>query len=214
MDLDQSLRQHFGYQQFRKGQEAVVRSVLSGRPTIAILPTGGGKSLCYQLPAMLLPGTTVVASPLVALMKDQVDALAARGIPATFVNSSLGDVERQQRQAQIRRGEHRLVYVAPERFRSSSFREAVAQVRVPLFAIDEAHCISSWGHDFRPDYLRLAEARGHLRAERILALTATATPEVRTDIGRVLGLEDPRVFVSGFDRPNLFLEVLRVPGDV
>jgi ATP-dependent DNA helicase RecQ len=212
-DLLGALGSHFGYRAFRPGQQAVVQSVLSGRPTIAILPTGGGKSLCYQLPAMLLPGTTVVASPLVALMKDQVDALAARGIAATYVNSSLGDAERRERQGQIRRGEHRLVYVAPERFRSTSFREAIAQVRVPLFAIDEAHCISSWGHDFRPDYLRLAEARGHLRAERVLALTATATPEVRADIGRALGLEDPRVFVAGFDRPNLFIEVARVTGD-
>src|SRR3982751_3230384 len=135
-----ALGTHFGYGAFRPGQQAIVESVLSGRPTIAILPTGGGKSLCYQLPALLLEGTTVVASPLVALMKDQVDALAARGISATFVNSSLGEAERQERQRRIRRGEHRLVYVAPERFRSSSFRDSVAQVRVPLFAIDEAHC--------------------------------------------------------------------------
>jgi ATP-dependent DNA helicase RecQ len=212
-ELLEALRTHFGYGAFRPGQQAIVESVFSGRPTIAILPTGGGKSLCYQLPALLLEGTTVVASPLVALMKDQVDALAARGISATCVNSSMSDAERQERQAQIRRGEHRLVYVAPERFRSTSFRESVAQIRVPLFAIDEAHCISSWGHDFRPDYLRLAEARGHLRAERVLALTATATPEVRADIGRALGLDDPRVFVAGFDRPNLFIEVARVSGD-
>src|SRR5204862_6541583 len=129
------------------------------------------------------------------------------------VNSSLGEDERRDRQARIAAGEFRLVYVAPERFRSSSFRSAIGRLRVPLFAIDEAHCISSWGHDFRPDYLRLTEARGHLRAERVLALTATATPEVRGDIARALALEDPRVFVSGFDRPNLFLEVLRVPGD-
>jgi len=146
-------------------------------------------------------------------MKDQADALASRGIAATFVNSSLPDAERHDRQERIRRGELKIVYVAPERFRSASFRACVAGLRVPLFAIDEAHCISSWGFDFRPDYLRLAEARGHLRAERILALTATATPEVRADIARALALEDPRVFVSGFDRPNLYLEVVRVPGD-
>jgi len=155
----------------------------------------------------------VVASPLLALMKDQVDALAARGIAATFVNSSLSEAERKERQARIRAGAYRLVYVAPERFRSSAFREAIAQVRVPLFAIDEAHCISSWGHDFRPDYLKLAEACGHLRAERILALTATATPEVRKDIARALGLDHPQVFVAGFDRPNLFVEVARASGD-
>jgi len=212
-ELREALSTHFGYGGFRPGQEAIIRSVLSGRPTLAILPTGGGKSLCFQLPALLFEGTTVVASPLVALMKDQVDALAARGIPATFVNSSLSEAERKERQARIRAGAYRLVYVAPERFRSSSFRDAIAQVRVPLFAIDEAHCISSWGHDFRPDYLKLAEACGHLRAERVLALTATATPEVRKDIVRALGLDDPQVFVAGFDRPNLFVEVARASGD-
>src|SRR5262249_17642065 len=190
-ELPEAAPPHFGYGAVRPGQEAIIRSVPSGRPTLAILPTGGGKSLCYQLPALLLEGTTVVASPLVALMKDQVDALTARGIPATFINSSLSEGERRERQARLRAGPFRPVYVAPERFRSSSFREAMASVRVPLFAIDEAHCISSWGHDFRPDYLRLAEAWGHLRAERILALTATATPEVRKDVIRALGLDDP-----------------------
>jgi ATP-dependent DNA helicase RecQ len=213
MELSAALKEHFGYGAFRKGQEAVVRSVLSGRPTIAILPTGGGKSLCYQLPALLLEGTTVVVSPLVALMKDQVDALRARGIPATFVNSSLPDGERQERQAALRRGEYRLVYVAPERFKSPSFLSAIAGVKVPLLAVDEAHCISAWGHDFRPEYQQLARAREQLGAERVLALTATATPEVRRDIADALELRDPKVFVAGFDRPNLFIEVLRVSGD-
>ncbi|MGE5048427.1 MAG: RecQ family ATP-dependent DNA helicase, partial [Deltaproteobacteria bacterium] len=194
-------------------QEAVVRSVLSGRPTIAILPTGGGKSLCYQLPALLLEGTTVVVSPLVALMKDQVDALRARGIAATFINSSLADAERQERQAALRRGGYRLVYVAPERFKSPSFLSAMAGLSVPLLAVDEAHCISAWGHDFRPEYQQLARARAQLKAERVLALTATATPEVRRDIADALELRDPKVFVAGFDRPNLFIEVLRVAGD-
>jgi ATP-dependent DNA helicase RecQ len=213
IDLQQSLREHFGYQEFRKGQEAVVRSVLSGRPTIAILPTGGGKSLCYQLPALLLEGTTVVVSPLVALMKDQVDALRARGIAATFVNSSLGEGERQERQAALRRGEVRLVYVAPERFKSPSFLSAMAGLKVPLLAVDEAHCISAWGHDFRPEYQRIAQAREVLGAGRVLALTATATPEVRRDIADALEMRDPKVFVAGFDRPNLFIETLKVSGD-
>jgi ATP-dependent DNA helicase RecQ len=213
MEPSEALQQHFGYPAFRKGQEAVVRSVLSGRPTIAILPTGGGKSLCYQLPALLLEGTTVVVSPLVALMKDQVDALRARGIAATFINSSLPDSERQERQAAVRRGEYRLVYVAPERFKSPSFLSAMAGLKVPLLAVDEAHCISAWGHDFRPEYQQLARAREQLRAERVLALTATATPEVRRDIADALELRDPKVFVAGFDRPNLFIEVLRVSGD-
>ena len=212
-ELTGALTAHFGYDTFRPGQEAVVRSVLSGRPTIAILPTGGGKSLCFQLPALLLEGTTIVASPLVALMKDQVDALNARGIPATFINSSLSPAEQQERQAAIRRGTWRLVYVAPERFRSSSFLAALAGVKVPLLAIDEAHCISSWGHDFRPEYQKLAQARSLISAERVLALTATATPEVRDDIARALQLKDPRIFVAGFDRPNLFIEVAQVKGD-
>ncbi len=213
MDLSQALRRHFGYDEFRKGQEAIVQSVLSGRPTIAILPTGGGKSLCYQLPALLLEGTTVVVSPLVALMKDQVDALRARGIAATLINSSLSDGERQERQAALRRGEYRLVYVAPERFKSPSFLSAIAGLTVPLLAVDEAHCISAWGHDFRPEYQQLARAREQIKAERVLALTATATPEVRRDIADALELRDPKVFVAGFDRPNLFIEVLRVSGD-
>ena len=213
MELAQALQQHFGYDAFRKGQEEVVRSVLSGRPTIAILPTGGGKSLCYQLPALLLEGTTIVVSPLLALMKDQVDALRARGIAATFVNSSLSDGERQERQAALRRGEYRLVYVAPERFRSPSFLSAMTGIKVPLLAVDEAHCISAWGHDFRPEYQKIAQARAALGAERVLALTATATPEVRRDIAEALDLREPNVFVAGFDRPNLFIEVLRVGGD-
>jgi ATP-dependent DNA helicase RecQ len=211
--LHAALRARFGFDRFRPGQELIISSVLSGTPTLAILPTGGGKSLCYQLPALLLEGTTVVVSPLVALMKDQVDALCARGIAATFINSSLPDDERRERQARLRRGELKLCYVAPERFRSASFLEAVKGVEVPLLAVDEAHCISSWGHDFRPDYARLAQARAALGAKLVLALTATATPEVRRDIAAALELESPRVFVAGFDRPNLFMEVAHASGD-
>jgi ATP-dependent DNA helicase RecQ len=212
-ELNAALLRHFGHSQFRPGQEAIVRSVLGAQPTLAILPTGGGKSLCYQLPALLLSGTTVVASPLVALMKDQVDQLCARGVAATFINSSISQGEQQERQSRLRRGELKIVYVAPERFRSQSFLSAISQIRVPLLAVDEAHCISSWGHDFRPDYARLQEAHGLIKAERILALTATATAEVRTDIAKALGLVDPKVFVAGFDRPNLFLESVRAAGD-
>lgn len=212
-ELTAALTRWFGHPAFRPGQEAIVRSVLGGRPTLAILPTGGGKSLCYQLPALLLPGTTLVVSPLVALMKDQVDQLQARGVAATFVNSSLDEAEQRARQAAIRRGELKLVYVAPERFRSPSFLAAIAQLQIPLLAVDEAHCISAWGHDFRPDYARLAAARAELKAERVLALTATATPEVRRDIAKGLGLAEPKVFVAGFDRPNLFVEIVRAEGD-
>src|SRR3989442_4471674 len=145
MELSEALKEHFGYDTFRKGQEAIVRSVLSGRPTIAILPTGGGKSLCYVLAALLLEGTTVVVSPFVALMKDQVDALRARAIAATFVNSSLPESERQERQSALRRGEYRLVYVAPERFKSPSFLSAMGALQVPLLPVDQAHWNSAWG---------------------------------------------------------------------
>jgi RecQ family ATP-dependent DNA helicase len=213
VDLQEALKRHFGYGAFRKGQEEVVRAVLSGRPAIAILPTGGGKSLCYQLPALLLEGTTIVVSPLVALMKDQVDALRVRGVPAAFINSSQSDGERLETQGAMRRGEYKLIYVAPERFKSPSFLSAVAGLRVPLLAVDEAHCISAWGHDFRPEYQQLAKARETVQAERVLALTATATPEVRRDIADALELKNPQVFVAGFDRPNLFVEVLRASGD-
>jgi len=208
--LEAALQQHFGFTAFREGQRAVIRSVLEGAPTVGIMPTGAGKSLCFQLPALLLPGLTLVVSPLVALMKDQVDALAARNVAATFVNSSLSDSERRENLARALRGEVRLLYVAPERFRVPHFIEALAKVPIALLAIDEAHCISQWGHDFRPDYARLCEVRRTLRPPRTVALTATATPEVRQDIVRALDLAEPRIFVAGFDRPNLFLEVRHV----
>lgn len=208
-----ALERHFGLKSFRAGQAEVIESVLSGRNTMVVMPTGAGKSLCYQLPAMLLDGVTLVVSPLIALMQDQVQKLNERGIAATFINSTLSDIERQQRQEQLRAGRYKLVYVAPERFRSEAFLEAVKAAQVALFAIDEAHCISQWGHDFRPDYARLGEVRKRLRPPRTVALTATATPEVRDDITRVLLMKDPQVFAAGFDRPNLFLEVLSVSGD-
>jgi ATP-dependent DNA helicase RecQ len=209
----EGLVRHFGWSEFRPGQAQVINSVLSGRNTVVVMPTGAGKSLCYQLPAMLLPGVTLVVSPLIALMKDQVEQLAGRGIPATFINSSLSDMERADRIRRMRGGEFKLVYVAPERFRGPSFLEALAQVGVDLLAVDEAHCISQWGHDFRPDYAQLGQVRKRLRPPRTVALTATATPEVRDDIIRSLLMKDPQVFAEGFDRPNLFLEVLEVGGD-
>ena len=211
--LEALLRSRFGFAGFRAGQREVIDSVMSGRPTVAIMPTGSGKSLCYQLPALALDGLTLVVSPLLSLMKDQVDSLSARAIEATFVNSSLSETERSRRLTLVRDGRFKLLYVAPERFRSPQFVRALAGLRVSLFAIDEAHCISQWGHDFRPDYARLAEARDQLGAERTLALTATATPEVRSDITRALGMSAPAVFVAGFDRPNLFLEVHNAKGD-
>jgi ATP-dependent DNA helicase RecQ len=203
-----SLHKHFGFDRFRAGQSEVISAILAGKDAVVVMPTGSGKSLCYQLPAMMLEGATLVVSPLIALMKDQVDALQARNLPATFINSSIDPGQQRSRIDALRRGEFKLVYIAPERFRSGRFVDALRQVRVSLFAVDEAHCISTWGHDFRPDYLRLKSVIQTLKGVQTLALTATATPYVRSDIIQQLGLERPPTFVSGFDRPNLSIEVI------
>jgi ATP-dependent DNA helicase RecQ len=203
-----SLREHFGFDDFREGQLEVIQAVTGGADALVIMPTGSGKSLCYQLPAMMLPGATIVVSPLIALMKDQVDALQARGLPATFINSSIGESEQRDRIEGLRRGAYKLVYVAPERFRSTHFLSVLKTVKLSLFAVDEAHCVSTWGHDFRPDYLQLKGALQSLGKPQTLALSATATPHVRSDIVEQLGLKSPRVFVSGFDRPNLSIKVV------
>jgi ATP-dependent DNA helicase RecQ len=207
-DAISSLQKHFGFDDFREGQREVIGSILEGKDAVVVMPTGSGKSLCYQLPAMILNGATLVVSPLIALMKDQVDALQARGLPATFINSSISESEQHARIESLRRREHKLVYVAPERFRSSRFSSALQSVPISLFAVDEAHCISTWGHDFRPDYLRLKSVIRSLPKVQTLALTATATPYVRSDIIQQLGLSQPETFVSGFDRPNLSIEVV------
>jgi ATP-dependent DNA helicase RecQ len=203
-----SLRQHFGFDAFRAGQSEVITAILEGKNAVVVMPTGSGKSLCYQLPAMMLKGATLVVSPLIALMKDQVDALRARDLPATFINSSITPNEQHARIEALRRGEYKLVYVAPERFRSSRFVQALQSAGISLVAVDEAHCISTWGHDFRPDYLKLKGAIKSLGDVQTLALTATATPYVRSDIIEQLGLVKPPTFVSGFDRPNLSIEVV------
>ena len=207
-DAIASLQKHFGFEDFREGQREVIGSILEGKDAVVVMPTGSGKSLCYQLPAMILDGVTLVVSPLIALMKDQVDALHARGLPATFINSSISESEQHARIEALRRREHKLVYIAPERFRSSRFNSALQQIPISLFAVDEAHCISTWGHDFRPDYLRLKSVIKSLGKVQTLALTATATPYVRSDIIQQLGLNQPQTFVSGFDRPNLSIEVV------
>ncbi|MGH9902518.1 MAG: RecQ family ATP-dependent DNA helicase, partial [Pyrinomonadaceae bacterium] len=190
-----ALRTHFGFDDFREGQREVVAAVLDGHDTVVVMPTGGGKSLCYQLPAMMKEGATLVVSPLIALMKDQVDALHARGLPATFINSSVDFEEQKSRIRGVRRGEYKLVYVAPERFRSAHFVETIRGAGVSLFAVDEAHCISQWGHDFRPDYLRLKSFLEAVGRPQVIALTATATPYVRADIIEQLSLRDTRAFV-------------------
>jgi ATP-dependent DNA helicase RecQ len=209
--LDQAravLQARFGFPQFRPGQERAVSSVLAGRDTLVVLPTGGGKSVCYQVPALLLPGLTVVVSPLISLMKDQVDALAARGIAATFVNSTLTSAVISERMARVSRGEVKLLYVAPERFDVGSAADRLRDAGVSLLAIDEAHCISEWGHDFRPSYLRVAQVRERLGWPPAVALTATATHHVRQDIVRQLKMTDPETIITGFDRQNLRYHVI------
>jgi ATP-dependent DNA helicase RecQ len=210
--LEDALRRHFGHPDFRPGQLEVVQAVVAGQPVLALMPTGAGKSLCYQLPALLdEAGATLVVSPLIALMKDQVDALAARGLPATFVNSQLAPEERRRRVERARAGEYALIYVAPERFRDPGFLAGLRGARINRMAVDEAHCISQWGHDFRPDYRLLPEAARTLQIPQICAFTATATPEVRRDITRSLQLEQPLLFARGFSRDNLTLRVIQVP---
>ena len=187
--------------------------MLAGRDTLVILPTGGGKSLCYQVPALVLPGLTVVVSPLISLMKDQVDALLARGLPAAFINSSLTSSEVADRMARAQRGELRMLYVAPERFDVPGFAERLKAIGISLLAVDESHCISEWGHDFRPSYLRIRDVRARLGGPPTVALTATATPEVRRDIATQLALRTPETIITGFDRTNLSYHVVRTRTD-
>ena len=209
--VEHDLKHHltrFGLSDFRAGQDEVIRAVLSGGNCVCIMPTGGGKSLCYQLPSIMRGGLTLVVSPLIALMKDQVDAMTGLEIAATYINSSLSPEVQQERLQQISDGQFDLVYIAPERFRSGRFIQSIAAVHVQLLAIDEAHCVSQWGHDFRPDYARLGQVRKRLGEPQTIALTATATPDVRQDIIQLLGLQNPQVFITGFARPNLHYEVL------
>jgi ATP-dependent DNA helicase RecQ len=203
----QDFLHRFGLTEFRAGQRAVIDAVFSGRDCLCIMPTGGGKSLCYQLPSIARPGVTFVVSPLIALMKDQVDSMKRQGIAATFINSSLTPSEQYERLREIQSGKFDLVYVAPERLRNERFLDAVSSVKIQMLAIDEAHCISQWGHDFRPDYQRLGRFRKRLGNPQTIALTATATQLVREDIAKCLELRDPATFVSGFSRSNLSLFV-------
>jgi ATP-dependent DNA helicase RecQ len=216
MDLQSRLRTHFGHLQFRPGQQRIIEAVLAGHDVLAVMPTGSGKSLCYQLPAMMLQGLTIVVSPLIALMKDQVDELNRRGIPAGALHSMLDAAAKRDVIDAARRGTLRLLYVAPERFASSAFCELLADIDVARFVVDEAHCVSQWGHDFRPDYRRLSAGARRCHREEggagrppVAAFTATATAEVRDDIAALLGLERPQLLVGGFDRPNIHLRIQR-----
>ncbi len=211
-DVQQTLQRVFGFDALRPGQDAVVAAIMAGQDALSIMPTGGGKSLCYQLPALCRPGVTVVVSPLIALMKDQVDALQARGIPAAAINSSLGADEYRQTMAAFRAGELKILYVAPERFGQEGFMATLARTKVSLLAIDEAHCLSQWGHDFRPDYLRLGQVREQLGFPQTVALTATATENVREDILTTLRLQEPATIISGFARENLDFAITHCEG--
>src|SRR5438132_4853536 len=208
LNLGRTLKQHFGYSDFRPLQEAIIQDALAGRDVFALMPTGGGKSLCFQLPALMREGLTIVVSPLISLMKDQVDALQTSGIAATFLNSALDRHEAVARLRGLHCGEYRLLYVAPERLMLDTFLERALNWDVAQIAIDEAHCISEWGHDFRPEYRELARLRGHLPNVPIMALTATATERVRKDILQQLKLRDPRCYVASFNRANLSYRVV------
>jgi len=209
--LKELLKIHFGYEYFLPGQEKAIDNILAGQDTVVVLPTGGGKSLIFQLPALILEGITIVISPLIALMKDQVDSLGCVGIPATFINSSISPAETEKRLADLKSGRYKIVYIAPERFYNELFLKELKQIKVSLFAIDEAHCISQWGHDFRPSYMRLRDAIKYVGSPTVVALTATATPEVRDDIVKQLALKDSDLVITGFARPNLQFAVATTP---
>ncbi len=204
------LKKYFGYDSFRNGQAKIIEQVLQGIDTLGIMPTGGGKSICYQIPAMIIPGVTLVISPLISLMKDQVDSLDQAGIPATFINSSLTASEVNDRLYDIQQGAYKLLYLAPERLESHGFIEDIRQLPVGLIAVDEAHCISQWGHDFRPSYLRIQSLAEQLNSNPVvLALTATATPRVQADIRQSLNIEDSHTVITGFERENLSFQVVK-----
>ena len=193
----------FGYDKFRKGQWEVIDSILNGRNAIAVFPTGGGKSLCFQLPALMLEGTTMVISPLISLMKDQVDSLVKKGIEASYISSALSDQEAQRRVQKLSEGRYKIVYIAPERFQSEAFAKALKNIHIPFVAVDEAHCVSQWGHNFRPSYLKIKEIIQAVGNPVVAAFTATANEKVQNDMVTLLGLSQCRMFIGSFDRPNL-----------
>ncbi|MGO5287657.1 RecQ family ATP-dependent DNA helicase [Pseudoscardovia suis] len=210
-DAQAALKRYFGYESFRAGQRQAIEAILSGRDTLAIMPTGAGKSLCYQVPSLLFEGITIVISPLIALMHDQVAALEAAGVPSAYLNSSLSSDEQRNVMDRVRAGEVVLLYCAPERLSRRDFRDLAASLDIALVAVDEAHCVSQWGHDFRPEYSMIGGfVSGLPRRPRLAAFTATATPRVKDDIIRVLGLRDPQIIQTSFDRPNLWFGTRRM----
>ena len=213
MDKYDVLKKYFGYEEFRYSQEAMIDTVAAGGDVLGVMPTGAGKSLCYQIPALLFSGMTLVISPLISLMKDQVGALVSAGIPAAYINTSLSPSQYQKVLERMAAGRYKLIYVAPERLAVPRFREICAELEISFVAVDEAHCVSQWGHDFRSAYLTIRDFIDDLSARPVVgAYTATATEKVRTDIEALLGLKEAKVFVSGFDRPNLFFDVRRPKG--
>src|SRR3954447_4265974 len=209
-DLREHLQNHFGLEDFRPAQREVIEDVLAGKDVLCVMPTGAGKSLCYQLPAAVQGGLTIVVSPLISLMEDQVQQLRDEGLPACMLNSSLSPALKREAMRQIEEGFEGLLYVAPERFFAADFQSLLPKLKVKLFAVDEAHCVSQWGHDFRPEYQRLGDVRRMLGSPPCIALTATATHDVREDIIRSLELRNPTVVITGFDRINLLYESRRI----
>lgn len=206
----QILQKFYGYEDFRPGQKKVVESLLNRNDTVAIMPTGAGKSICFQIPALLFEGVTLVISPLISLMKDQVDSLRQLGIAAVYINSSVSKAQLYKDLQDISAGFYKIIYIAPERLTSEYLPDSFKNLNISMIAVDEAHCLSQWGHDFRPSYRNILNFTNSLRIKPIIsAFTATATPEVKTDIINLLGLKQPNVFVTGFDRPNLYFSVLR-----
>ena len=205
-----ALKMYFGHDAFRPGQEPLIDALLQGRDALGVMPTGAGKSMCYQIPALMLEGTALVVSPLISLMKDQVAALIANGVRAAYLNSSLTPGQMERALENARQGLYKIIYVAPERLDTAGFLRFAQQTKISLIAVDEAHCVSQWGQDFRPNYLKIADFVASLPTRPpVGAFTATATLRVREDIHRLLRLENPQVSVTGFDRPNLYFEVLR-----
>ena len=211
MNPEMILKQYFGYDDFRKGQRELIDCILEGKDVLGIMPTGAGKSICYQVPALMFSGITIVISPLISLMKDQVYSLSQAGIPAAYINSSLSDMEIYKTFEYARQGSYKILYIAPERLDTSLFLNFIAYADISLVAVDEAHCVSQWGQDFRPSYLNIAAFVTQLQTRPVLcAFTATATSEVKDDILCILGLNCPKLFITGFDRKNLYFAVKHV----